>query len=41
MIFVLKREKCRRILKSILLSAVVYSNVVASMTSSTAAPSVR
>jgi cytochrome c len=41
MILVLKRETCRRILKSLLLSVVVYSNVAASITSSTAAPSVR
>lgn len=41
MIVVLKRETCRRLLKSLLLSVVVYSNVAASITSSTAAPSVR
>ena len=41
MIFVLRRETSRRILKSLQLSVVVYSDVAASITSSTAAPSVR
>jgi cytochrome c len=41
MILVLKRETCRRILKSLLLWVIVYSNVAASITRSTAAPSVR